>query len=553
MRRKWLRRSLIALFILIVLAGAAAWFGLVPLPGQQLTRFPEGELPPQPLQETVPIARAADVIRDLQVGGKLALRTVQEIKAPFRETIAGVNIEAGARVAAGALLVQLDRQELAAQLDDSWFELTKSRVALADLVQPVSATELLEARAALIAAHDELVKLEDGPSATDINSAALAIQEAQTTYDELLARNDPNSSEVRNARYALRQAQNALQQAQTAYDAVSWRGDIGALAEASALQSATISYESAQTAYDDAIKPPTDLERQQAQLAITRAQNEYTKLFEAATRGQIEQARANVANAEKRVADLLRGASNTEIQDAERAVLDALTNLEETRLKLLRGSDLIAPFDSVVTKLAATVGQVVEEGDTVVTVAAPDQFEIVLSINENSILRLSEGMEVAITVDVAPDVLLQGTVTHIGTIDTDSLNRSGTDTGSAPGASQPVNYPVTVAVDDNSVTPAVRAGMSVQVTFVGSSQLPENSWLVPANGVENGGARGEQEFGTIQVLRDGVPEPLEVELTGQTQGEWVVVVSSDLQEGDEVVGTVASFLDQDPFGPRGGF
>lgn len=548
MRRKWLRRSLITLLVLIVLLGGATWFGLVPMPGRNPTR-PSEELLTEAFQQTVPVQRATDVIRDLEVSGKLALRNIQEIKAPFRETIVTVPVEVGSRVTAGALLVQLDRQTLATQLDDSWFTLTQSRLALANLVKPATANALLEARAGLISAHDELVKLEEGPAATDITGAAVAIQEAQTAYDTLLARNDPNSNEVRQARYSLRQAQNSLQQAQTAYDAVSWRGDIAALSEASALQSATISYESAQSAYDEATKPPTDLELQQAQLALTRAQNEYNKLFEPATRGQLEQARSTVANAEQRVADLLRGASTEEIQEAERVVLDALNRLEETRLKLLQGSDLTAPFDGVVTNLAATVGQVVEEGDTVATVAAPSQFKLVLSVNENSILRLDEGMPVAIAVEVAPDLVLSGTVTYIGAVDTDSLNQS--NNSGFGGGNQPVNYPVTVEVDDSTVTPALRAGMSVRVTFVGSSQLPENSWLVPASAIENQQASGETTTGTIQVMRNGAPTPLEITVTDQTQGEWVVVISTALQEGDQVVGTVASFLDQNPFGPPG--
>ena len=544
-RRKWIWRGLIFLVVLILLGGGAAWMGFLPLPGSQENAFPEGEFPPEAFIQTVPVQRAEDFIADLIVSGRLALRNVNEIKAPFDETIAQASVEVGSRVAAGDLLVRLDRRELSTQLDSAWFELTKTRLALAELVEPPSDLEMLEANAELLNAQEALDKLVDGPSATETSGASVAIQEAQAAYDELLARNDPNSAKVRQARYSLRQAENGLQRAQTAYNAVSWRGDLGALAESSALQGATISFESARSAFEEATKAPTDLELKQAQLAIDRARNEYNKLFEEATPGAIEQARATVAKAEERIDGLKRGASPQKIAEAEVTVLDALTKLEDARLKLLKGSDLTAPIEGVVTKLAATVGQLVKEGDTVAVVAAPDQFELTLTVDENSILQLSEEMLVQISVDVAPDASISGRVSYIASVDSNSLSQSENDSGVSTGGSEPAKYPVTVEVDDTTVPDSLRAGMNVQVTFLGSSQLPPNSWLVPANAIEP----AEEGFGTIEILRGDAPESLQVEVTKQTQGEWVVVVSEELQDGDQVLGSVSSFLNEDPFGP----
>jgi multidrug efflux pump subunit AcrA (membrane-fusion protein) len=59
---------------------------------------------------------------------------------------------------------------------------------------------------------------------------------------------------------------------------------------------------------------------------------------------------------------------------------------------------------------------------------------------------------------------------------------------------------------------------------------------------------------TVMVMRDGQTSTVPV-TTGEIQGEWSVVQSAELQEGDEVVGSVASFVDEDsglPFGPGGG-
>ena len=543
-RRKWLRRTLIILAVLIIGTGIAAWQGLVPLPWNPDPTA--DELPTEPLLPTVPVQTADTFITDLQVNGKLELRTVREVKAPFDETVAAVAVELGDLVAAGQVLVSLDRQQLSSQLDSEWFELTKTRRALADLVQPEAELAILEAQSELMTAEEELQKLEDGPAAADLSAANVAIQEAQNVLTELQQRNDPNSTKVRQARYALRQAENSVHRAQTAYNAVSWRGDIAALAESSALQSATIALESARTDFEEASKPPTALELQQAQLAITKAQSDYNKLFEAASPAQVEQARVRVAKAEDALKKLNDGPDAQQVQEAEVAVLDALQKFEETRLKLLTGSDLIAPIDGFVTKLSTSQGQVVKEGDAIATVAAASDYKVSLPVGENFILRLTERMPVEMTVDVAPDRLLNGMVTDIARVDSDTLNASNSG-GDISGRAQSATYPVTIEVADSPALETVRAGMNVQVTFIGSNQLPPNSWLVPATSIED----QVDDTGTIQILRGEEPEPLQVTLTGITEGEWAVVVSTELQEGDMVVGTVASFLNQSPFGEFG--
>jgi hypothetical protein len=101
--------------------------------------------------------------------------------------------------------------------------------------------------------------------------------------------------------------------------------------------------------------------------------------------------------------------------------------------------------------------------------------------------------------------------------------------------------------DDTRNQPLL-AGMSARATFVGSNQLPPNAWLVPANAI----TEQTGDIGTIQLMRGETPTPLEVQVTDQTHGESVVIVSEELQLGDMVVGSMASFLDQQEpqfFGP----
>ncbi|MEZ4681222.1 MAG: HlyD family efflux transporter periplasmic adaptor subunit [Caldilineaceae bacterium] len=550
-RRRWLWWLILPVLLLAGLYFLNSRFQWIVLPwqarpdGQFVQGQPPGVAGDTPFVESSPVQRAADFIPDLTVGGKLEFRTVYELKAPFDETVDRVFVENGLLVAAGEPLVALQTDQLGEELNSAWLELTKQRQALTDLVKASSTTALMEANAELLSAQEELRKLEEGPSVADVQAAQLVISDAQLAYEELVNRNDPNAKEVRQARFALRQAENDVQRAQTAYNAIAWRGDIAASAEASALQSATITHENARDAYEEAIKAPTELELQKAQNAIAQAQSAYNKLFEEATAAQVEQAKVRVAQAAEKLAEVQAGPTSLAVQEAENAVMTALTRVEEVRTKLQRANGLQAPVDGQVVKLPVSAGDVVKEGDTVAVVVVPDEFKLTLAVSELFILRIEPGMAVHIALDVLPDQPLTGTVTVIAPPEVQTA--SDTANSGPSGSTQLTTYPVTVAVNDGAATARLRAGMSAQVTFVGSNQLPPNSWLVPANGLEiQGPGRG-----VIQLLRGETPTPLAVEVTDRTQGEWVVVISPELQEGDMVVGSTASFLDaqRSPFGP----
>lgn len=507
----------------------------------------EGQPPGVPLIETVPVERAADFIPDLTVSGKLEFRSIYEVKAPFDETIATVQVVAGDLVTVTQPLVALKVDTLKQELNTAWRDLTAKRQALTDLIQENSSIAVMEAKAALLAAQEELDKLEKGPAAAESQGAQLTISEAELAYEELMARNDPNSSKVRDARFALREAEDGVQRAQTAYNAISWKGDIAASSEAAALQSATIAYERAQSAYDEAVKPPTELEVQKAQNAIDQAQSAYDKLFTAATPAQMEQAKVNVAKAEEKLTEAENGPAPLKVQEAEAAIVEALNQWESVRNKLLNTATLKAPVDGQVVKVAAKPGQAVKEGDTLAVLVIPDEFKLTLAVSELYILRIEPGMAVQITLDVLPGETLSGTVVTIAPPEVQTDNSQGSSGGSPGGGTQFTTYAVTVAVGDQSSGQNLRAGMSAQATFVGSNQLPADAWLVPANAIET----QQNGVGTIQVMRGDTPTPLEVEVTEQTQGEAVVVISDELQQGDMVVGSMASFLDQQsmPFGP----
>jgi multidrug efflux pump subunit AcrA (membrane-fusion protein) len=73
-----------------------------------------------------------------------------------------------------------------------------------------------------------------------------------------------------------------------------------------------------------------------------------------------------------------------------------------------------------------------------------------------------------------------------------------------------------------------------------------DAWLAPSSAVQE--IDGQSQ---MVVLRDGNQMTVSV-ATGQVQGEWVVVESSELQEGDEVIADLATYTADDNSGFPGG-
>ena len=504
-KRRWYQRRWLwwllglgaLLTVLYLLNNRFLWLPLPWQTAEQELLMVEGQPSDVPLIETVPVEPATDFIRNVTESGKLEFRTIYEIKAPFESTVLTVGVEVGAVITVGQTLLALNTDKLQEEFNRAWLDLTQKRQALTDLMQQSSATAIMEAKAELLAAQEDLEKLEGGPPAIERQAALIAISEAKVAYEELLASNDPNSKKVRDARFALVQAERAVQRAQTAYN------------------------------------------------AIAQAQNNYNKLF-TTTPSQLEGAKVKLARAEEKVKNIENGPPTLKVQEAEGQVVEALNRLEGLRNKLNNTAALRAPFDGQIVKLSAKPGQAVKEGDTLAVVVIPDQFKLTLAISELSILRIERGMPVEITLDVLPEESFTGAV---ATIAPPAVQTEGdTSGGGGGGGGQFTTYNVTVAMDDDTRNQPLLAGMSARATFVGSNQLPPNAWLVPANAI----TEQTGDIGTIQLMRGETPTPLEVQVTDQTHGESVVIVSEELQLGDMVVGSMASFLDQQEpqfFGP----
>jgi HlyD family secretion protein len=153
-------------------------------------------------------------------------------------------------------------------------------------------------------------------------------------------------------------------------------------------------------------------------------------------------------------------------------------------------------------------------------------------VAEVDIDKIKPGQAAEITVDALPDKVFKGSVARI--------------TPSSASDSGVVNYPVTVQLTETSLE-GVRPGMTAVATLLGDEVA--DSWLVPTSALVD---REGQTM--VRILRDG--QPTSITVTKQaSQGEWTMVQSAELRKGDEAIGAVSSYLNQENtnrFGPPGG-
>ena len=320
----------------------------------------------------------------------------------------------------------------------------------------------------------------------------------------------------------MKKAQIALASAQGAYDKIAWQGSAGMSSEASALQDATIDYESAKAAYEEATAAASSSDLQSAVSTIQDAQVKLDELLNSPTDAEIAAAAATLAAAEASLADLQAGAGANDIRSAELTLKEAFISLESAQ-RDLDAATVTAPIAGYITALDAKVGVRSSSGTVVAAIADPTQLQLEISVAEADIPNVSMGQAAGVEIDALPGKTFAGVVTSISPVN-DSSSTS-------------VTYPVTIELTDDGLA-GVKPGMNAVATLTSSSELSADSWLVPTNALQTGGANT-----VVTVVRD--QQTITVTVTpGSVQGEYTIVASPDLQANDQVVGSVASQSDE---------
>lgn len=139
----------------------------------------------------------------------------------------------------------------------------------------------------------------------------------------------------------------------------------------------------------------------------------------------------NAVTTEQRQRTLAASRTGTEaaLEEAEQArrtaqasVAKALASLNKAK-EQLSYAQLHAEFDGVVTATSAEVGQVVSAGQTIVTIARPDERDAVVDVPQYAAERLNVGAPFEVMLQLDPSVMAKGTVREIAP-SADSATRS---------------------------------------------------------------------------------------------------------------------------------
>ncbi len=314
-----------------------------------------------------------------------------------------------------------------------------------------------------------------------LRNAQSSLTSSKANLDAASAKNNQNPNSLTVAKAALDKATVTLQQAQGNYNKIAWRPDVGMSAEATALQSATIDYQTALANYKITEATINDS-------ALKAAQAQY-----ASDQVALEQAQKNL--------DTKMRVAQAQLDDAQVSLDQAKRNLDKAKI--------IAPFDGMVAAVNYSVGD--STGSTAaVTVVDPSNLQIKVTIAEVDMAKVKVGNTAQVTLDALPGATYNAKVT--------AISPSGTVTQGV------VNYPVILVLTDadRAIKPGMTANLTIEV------ERRDNVLLIPTRAVRT---QGNQKIVTVQ----SQGQLSQMRVTTGLSNDTSVEITSGLQEGDVVV------------------
>lgn len=367
-------------------------------------------------------------------------------------TIVRVHVSENQRVTAGAILLELERDDYAlaveharAQLAAAQAQVQAARAALVAQQQEF-ATGLNVARAAVQASQPRLSQAETQVLMDEVATAARIDQaRARIATSEAAARAAGANLEVASRTLA----RNRELLAQGAVAAQTIDSDTALFEEARARAQAAqeaLNQARAELAAAEAARQQVTIQRQA--VAVNRAEIVRAEAL-------LQQAAGREALVRQRIQEL--AVAEARAADAASALRIAEVNLERTVIR--------APSDGWITNLTAQVGQVIQPNQPVMAVALARAIWVVANVKETEIGAVRVGQPVRLTIDAYPGRVFTGHVQSIGAA-------TGASTALLPPDNATGNFvkivqfvPVRIAIDAERDAPPLRIGLSVEVAI----------------------------------------------------------------------------------------
>jgi HlyD family secretion protein len=254
----------------------------------------------------------------------------------------------------------------------------------------------------------------------------------------------------------------------------------------------------------------TNVETAQAQLL--EAQRDWERVKDGPSEADIALLQAKLEDAQREWERLKDGPDPEDIAAAEARVSAAQAAIDQARL--------VAPFEGRITEVHNKAGDQVTPGTPAFRLDDFSHLLVDVQVSEVDINRIQPGQDVNLVFDAILNQEYHGRVSEVALVGT---NNQGV-----------VDFTVTVELTDTDE--AVKPGMTAAVNIV-VSQL-EDVLTAPNRAVRV--LEGER---VVYVLKDGVPEPVEIVLgaSSETHSE---ILSGELQVGDLIILNPPTVFDQ---------
>lgn len=289
--------------------------------------------------------------------------------------------------------------------------------------------------------------------------------------------------------------------------------------------------------------------QQKAQLIQIEAAHERNKsLFE---QKAISQQELETSTSQYQVAVEQLNAAKYNIKSAEAALKEARENLVKTTI--------YAPMSGIISDLAVEKGERVVgtsqmAGTEMLRIADMEKMEVLVDVNENDIIRLSQSDTADIEVDAYPNRKFKGVVTHIA--------NSANSTGTTVSADQVTNFEVKVKILPESYGDLLeknpipfRPGMSASVSII--TDYRADAIVIPIQAIttrtelaDSSATNAVNEFVFVydsitgrvapQVITTGIQDMMNIEvLSGLTRQSRIVTgpyraINRELKKDSEV-------------------
>jgi multidrug resistance efflux pump len=311
-------------------------------------------------------------------------------------------VEEGDIVRKGDRIVVFESDQLQANLQAAIAAQQQSSARLNDLLAGARPEELDRARAALRQAQSQLDKLRRGSRPEEIAAARAAMEQARQRLAEAEA--GPRTQEIYRARAAYNAAKANRVLAEQSFRRNQRLYEQGAI-PAQTLDEARTRFETAQAQERTAQESLNELlagTRVEEIRAAREAYNQARANYELVRKGpRIEDIRAAeeaVAQARATLAELEAGTRPEQISEARAALRQAEANVKKLRADL-RERVVFAPRSGQIQTLNVQVGDIVQAGQNVATIADPSDLYVRIYVPASDLGDLHVGSRVPVITD----------------------------------------------------------------------------------------------------------------------------------------------------------